>query len=203
MDNLIAYEEGASYLSRESNWQDKVVSGQGESYGTELFVQKKIGKWSGWLGYTLSWNTRQFDEVNFGEPFPFKYDRRHDVNVVVSYSPNEGLEYSANWVYGTGNALTLPTGRYTGIGNRRRSIKHYEGRNSFRMPAYHRLDLNVSWTKEKSWGQRTWTIGLYNGYNRKNPFFIDIQSQYSDESRQFVQYSLFPIIPSVTYSLKF
>ncbi|MCW9707477.1 TonB-dependent receptor [Fodinibius salsisoli] len=202
MQNLIAYEEGATYLSIEESWQDKVVSGEGESYGAELFIQKKVGKWSGWLGYTLSWNNRQFDGINFGEPYPYKYDRRHDINAVGSYSPRKGLEYSANWVYGTGNAVTLPTGRYPGAGNNG-SVKHYEGRNSFRMPSYHRLDLNVSWTKEKSWGQRTWTIGLYNGYNRKNPFFIDIQSRGPNEGRQFVQYSLFPTIPSVTYSLKF
>lgn len=200
MDNLITYKEGASYLSFQGDWQDQVVLGQGTSYGAELFVQKKVGKWSGWLGYTLSWNTRQFDEVNFGEPFPYKYDRRHDVNLVVSYSPHKGLEFSANWVYGTGNAVTLPTSRYPAAGNGG-TIKNYEGRNGFRMPAYHRLDLNVSWTKDKSWGQRTWTVGVYNGYNHKNPFFIDIESR--GDGRQFVQYSLFPIIPSVTYSFQF
>ena len=200
MDNLITYDEGATYLSFQGDWQDQVVSGQGTSYGTELFIQKKLGKWSGWLGYTLSWNTRQFEEVNFGEPFPFKYDRRHDINLVLNYTPHEGLQYSANWVYGTGNAVTLPTGRYPAAGADG-TIKDYEGRNGFRMPAYHRLDLNVSWTKDKSWGQRTWTLGVYNGYSHKNPFFIDIESR--GEGRQFVQYSLFPIIPSVTYSLQF
>lgn len=159
MFKLIAYEEGATYLEMQGNWQDKIVSGEGESYGAELFIQKKLGKWSGWLGYTLAWNNRQFDEVNFGEPFPYKYDRRHDINLVLSYSPREGLQYSLGWVYGTGNSVTLPTHRYPKLGsapsNPHGTIKYYPGRNGYRMPAYHRLDLSVSWTKQKSWGERT------------------------------------------------
>lgn len=205
MHNLIVYKDGATYLEMQGDWQDKVTSGDGESYGAELFIQKKFGKWSGWLGYTLAWNNRQFDAVNFGEPFPFKYDRRHDINLVLSYSPHKGLQYSLGWVYGTGNAVTLPTHRYPKAGSKPheafRAIKYYKGRNGYRMPAYHRLDLSVSWTKQKSWGERTWTIGVYNAYSRRNPFYIDIESRKGE--KHFIQYSLFPIIPSVTYSFKF
>ncbi len=211
MSNLIEYAEGATYLSIEDNWQDKVVSGKGESYGLELFFQKKKGRWNGWLGYTLAWNSREFKEVNFGEKFPYRYDRRHDINLVLIHSPRSGVEYSLGWVYGTGNAVSIPVSQYPGERDYPRSqnyipISFYDGRNGFRMPSYHRLDLNASWTKPKRWGERTWSIGAYNSYNRKNPFFIDIttrENRQGESEKKFVQYSLFPIIPSVTYSFKF
>ncbi len=211
MDNLIEYEEGATYLSLEENWQDKVVFGKGESYGVELFLQKKKGEWNGWLGYTLSWNFREFDDVNFGEKFPYRYDRRHDVSLVLIHSPKTGVEYSMGWVYGTGNSVSVPVSQYPGErdnpwGLEFTTLDYYDGRNGFRMPAYHRLDLNASWTKPKKWGERTWSVGAYNAYNRKNPFYLDIVEQYSEErgpEKKFIQYSLFPIIPSITYSFKF
>lgn len=215
MTNLIEYKEGATYLSIEDNWQDKVVAGKGESYGTELFFQKKYGRWNGWLGYTLSWNYRQADEVNFGKRYPYKYDRRHDTNLILVYTPKKGVEYSMGWVYGTGNAISLPVSTYPGSNPNNEfqngSVNYYEGRNGFRMRAYHRLDISGSWTKPKRWGERTWTIGVYNLYSRRNPFFVDIQTEFiydqrtqtSSEEKKLVQYSLFPLIPSITYSFKF
>lgn len=215
MENLIEYEEGATYLSIEDNWQDKVIAGKGESYGTELFFQKKYGKWNGWLGYTLSWNYRQFDNVNFGKRYPYKYDRRHDTSLILVYTPRKGVEYSLGWVYGTGNSVSLPTNTYPGANPNNEyqngSVNYYDGRNGFRMEAYHRLDISGSWTKPKRWGERTWSIGVYNAYSRRNPFFIDIQTDYSynpstgegTEEKRLVQYSLFPLIPSITYSFKF
>ncbi|MFV1883122.1 MAG: TonB-dependent receptor [Balneola sp.] len=215
MDNLIEYEEGATYLSIEDNWQDKVVAGEGESYGAELFFQKKYGKWNGWLGYTLSWNYRKFEDVNFGKSYPYKYDRRHDTNIVFIYTPRKGVEYSFGWVYGTGNAISLPTNTYPGASPDNQyqngSVNYYDGRNGFRMAAYHRLDISASWTKPKRWGERTWSVGVYNAYSRRNPFFVDIRTEYkynpntnqSTEEKKLVQYSLFPLIPSITYSFKF
>lgn len=215
MTDLIEYEEGATYLSIEDNWQDKVVFGEGESYGAELFLQKKYGKWNGWLGYTLSWNFRQFDDVNFGKRYPYKYDRRHDTNLVLVYTPKKGVEYSMGWVYGTGNAISLPTNTYPGANPNESyqngDVNYYDGRNGFRMRAYHRLDISGSWRKPKRWGERTWSIGVYNAYSRRNPFFVDIQSDFiynqgtgeSTEEKKLIQYSLFPLIPSVTYSFKF
>lgn len=216
MSNLIEYREGASYLEIESNWQDKVISGKGESYGAELFVQKKYGRWNGWAGYTLAWNFRQFEEVNDGRRFPYHYDRRHDVNLIVSYTPRKGLEYSLGWVFGTGNAISLPKSKYPSISEagsfyEYQVIEYYGGRNQFRMNDYHRLDISATWTKPKRWGERAWTLGLYNAYNHKNPFFIDqrTKADYNPVTREydytgeFVQYSLFPLIPSITYSFKF
>lgn len=211
MDNLIEYEEGATYLSIEDNWQDKVTVGKGESYGAELFLQKKYGKWNGWLGYTLSWNFRQFDDVNFGKRYPYKYDRRHDANLVLVNTPKKGVEYSIGWVYGTGNAVSLPVSTYPGAYSNNSfqhgNVSYYDGRNGFRMRAYHRLDISASWTKPKRWGERTWSIGLYNAYSRRNPFFVEFQTDFNategKEEKKLVQYSLFPMIPSITYSFKF
>ena len=208
MNNLIEYKEGASFLSIDQNWESKVTSGAGTSYGVELFVQKKVGLLSGWVGYTYSNSTRQFDDLNFGREFPYKYDRRHDFSVVGIYKFNEKIELSGTWVYGTGNAVSLPVSLYKGYSEHENrfnfnSIKYYEGRNGFRMKPYHRLDIGISFKKEKKWGEREWVFGIYNVYNRKNPFFIDIGYDYNTHSDKFIQYSLFPIIPSFSYKFKF
>ena len=209
MDGLIEYQEGASFLNAEENWQDKVETGHGDSYGVELFIQKKTGKFTGWLGYTLSWSNRQFDNLNFGRWFPYKYDRRHDVSITGAYKVNDRIDISGVWVYGTGNSITLPDSRYMEYNNdtyrdldfRRDGIKHYDQRNGYRMRSYHRLDLSIGFSKQKKWGTRKWTIGTYNTYSTRNPFFIDIARKQG--RRRFIQYSLFPIIPSVSYSFKF
>ena len=100
MDNLIAYEEGASFIDVNSDWQDKVVVGDGRSYGAELLVQKKTGRTTGWLGYTLSWSNRRFDELNFGERFPYRYDRRHDLSLAVMHAWKDRIDVSFSWVFG-------------------------------------------------------------------------------------------------------
>ncbi len=211
MEGLIEYKEGASFLSVEGDWQDKVEIGRGESYGGELLIQKKTGKFTGWVGYTLSWTNRQFDNLNFGEKFPYKYDRRHDISVTGVYKLNDKVTFSGAWIYGTGNAVSLPQFKYLKNGRLpvggdnyfgNNIIEGYGERNSFRMKAYHRLDLSVAFSKQKKRGVRTWTVGTYNTYSRQNPFFIDIRRQFSGEEK-FVQYSLFPIIPSISYSFKF
>ncbi len=216
MENLIEYEAGANFLSAQESWEQKVVVGDGKSYGLEFLVQKKYGKWNGWIGYTISRNQRQFDDLNFGETFPYKYDRRHDVSIVAVYNKKKGVVYSANWVFGSGNTVTLPINRYTVIEDVKGNsldeyINQFEGRNAYRMPPYHRLDISGSWTKEKRWGERTWSLGFYNAYSRLNPFYISLQTKdrFDKEiqgfvrERKFIQHSLFPIIPSISYSFKF
>ena len=211
MDNLLEYRDGADFLDVEEDWQDKVVVGDGRSYGAELLVEQRTGRLTGWVGYTLSWTDRQFDEVNFGERFPFRYDRRHDISVTASYRWTERLTASANWVFGTGQALTLPVSSYDPIEVAdfffrnelsEGDVEEIRGRNGFRMQPYHRLDLNVQHTKEKKWGKRVWTVGVYNAYNRRNPFFIDRDSL-PNGTKQFVQYTLFPILPAISYTLRF
>lgn len=215
MDNLIEYKEGASFLNLESDWQQKVTSGRGWSYGVETFIQKKAGKTTGWLGYTLSWTERQFDELNnFGEVFPYKYDRRHDLSLVVQHKFSPRIELSGTWVYGTGNAVTLPTGNYMSApdfsspvheSNWYRynyPVRNYSKRNEYRMPSYHRLDIGLSLNKKTKWGKRSWVFGVYNAYNRQNPFYIDVTRD-ENGHKQFTQYSLFQIIPSISYNFSF
>lgn len=205
MNNLIEYKEGATYFNLGSDWQDKVTSGVGYSYGAEFLLQKKTGKLSGWVGYTLSWTNRQFDELNFGEKFPYKYDRRHDISVVAVYQVSKTFALSSTWVYGTGSAITLPESEYRGLpsdGYYYDGIQKYSSRNGYRMRDYHRMDLGLTWTKPKRNGERSWSLGAYNLYNRKNPFFLE-QGYDSNGDKKFVQYSLFPVIPYVRYSFKF
>ena len=208
MDNLIEYREGASFIDVNSDWQDKVTVGDGRSYGGELLIQKKEGRTTGWLGYTLSWTDRQFDELNFGKRFPYKYDRRHDVSLAVVHNWKENVEVSFAWVFGTGNAVTLPQEIYSGAPQRSGSsfyssdVYYYGERNSFRMRAFHRLDASITFNKKTRWGERSWVFGVYNAYSRRNPFYIDLEQNYSSPN-QFRQYSLFPIIPSISYRFNF
>ena len=210
MKNVISYKEGVEFIGLENDWQDKVTQGDGEAYGMELFLQKKRGKTTGWLGYTLSWNWRQFNEINGGERYPFKYDRRHDLSLVLSHQLSKKVSITGAWVYGTGNSITLPLFRYnTPVyvdlenGNfYTREVETIGKKNDFRMKAYHRLDLNVEFYKKKRNYERWWTFGAYNLYNRNNPYFI--YSGYTNEGkRTFKQVSLFPIIPSVSWKFKF
>ena len=216
MDNLISYKEGASFIDF-GDWQDKIEQGEGESYGAEFFLQKKKGKTTGWLGYTLAWTNRQFDNINGGRVYPFKYDRRHDVSAVVIHEFGERISASATWVYGTGNAVTLPVSKSAVY------VPHYDGsysteierpsdKNAFRMKPYHRLDIGVNFTKQKKRYKRRFTIGAYNIYNRRNPFFIysnEEVTEYDEEAgmwgieQQFRQVSLFPIIPSFSWGFEF
>jgi outer membrane receptor for ferrienterochelin and colicin len=201
MKNIIEYAEGASYLNATSNWEDKVETGDGESYGAEFFVQKKKGRTTGMAGYTLSWTNRQFANLNFGQSFPYKYDRRHDFKIAAVHKVSSRFEISGEWVYGTGQAISLPTSVFLdGGGN---TIEVYKGRNGFRMPSYHRLDLGMKFIKKKKKYERAWVIGIYNVYNRQNPFFIyrDFDSQANKPV--FRQVSLFPIIPSLSWQIKF
>jgi hypothetical protein len=206
MDNIIDYLPGANFFGQANNWEKQVESGQGWSYGTELFIQKKTGKFTGWIGYTISRTDRQFTQINDGNPFPYKYDRRHDISFVLSYNINEKVDISGTWVYGTGNALTLPIARYNslpmpGQWGYQWELEHFGDRNSFRMGAYHRMDLGMNFKRKTSWGERIFNISVYNAYNRRNPFFYEMRND--QRGRHVVQYSLFPLIPAISYNFKF
>lgn len=207
MDNLIEYRDGASFMGNAGDWQSKVATGKGWSYGAELMIEKKIGKTTGWIGYTLSWTDRQFEELNNGEKFPYRYDRRHDISVAVTHKFNDRVDVGVVWVYGSGDAVTLPTERYrpanVSVGSYYYGdVGYIESRNNYRMPSYHRIDIGVNLHKETRYGSRTWSFGLYNAYSRQNPFFIYFSSDRFGNTR-LTQLSIFPIIPSVTYNFKF
>lgn len=211
MNNLISYQDGSG-LFEFSDWQDRLVTGQGDSYGIEAFIQKKKGRLSGWIGYTWSQSNRQFDDLNFGEEFPYTYDRRHDISVVATYKISDKINFAGTWVYGTGNAVTLGNSNYralydSGTFRDGGTFTYYDGRNNFRMNAYHRMDLGITYTRKKKNWDSIWSFGAYNAYNRKNPFFIFTDEDYDPNTqtstRVLKQASLFPIIPYITYSFKF
>ncbi|MFK8101347.1 MAG: carboxypeptidase-like regulatory domain-containing protein [Saprospiraceae bacterium] len=209
MNNVLSYKEGASFIfNLSSDWQDKVTQGDGEAYGVEFFFQRKRGKTTGWIGYTLSWNNRIFEEINSGREFPFKYDRRHDISLVASHQFNKTISMTAAWIYGTGNSLTLPLFRYnTAVPNGQGGLNITEvetigNKNEFRAPAYHRLDVSIEFFKKKRKYERKWVISAYNAYNRRNPFYIR-PGVNDNGQRVFKQISLLPIIPSISYNFKF
>lgn len=208
MINLIEYKEGASFLSVNDDWQQKIEIGKGNSYGLEFLIEKTAGKLTGWIGYTHSYAYRTFPNINKGKQFPYKYDRRHDISLVLTYKFSERVDAGLTWVYGTGNAVTLVTDKYEKIippqmyGYYQNLLGSYESRNAFRMPVYHRLDLGVNFNKQKKYGLRTWSWGIYNVYNRMNPFMLYIED-HGDKPSKLMQLSLFPIIPSVSYRYKF
>jgi hypothetical protein len=173
-----------------------------------VFVQKKAGRHTGWISYTWSKSTRQFPDLNFGNPFPYRYDRRHNIAIVYDLAISERIDFSAVWVYHTGTAITLPASTYPkaiwDVNNPGYDefVKHYPGRNSSRMKDYHRLDVSVSFKKDTRWGQRKWVFGLYNAYSRLNPTYVEFNDD-DNVDRKFKQLSLFPIIPNISYQFKF
>ena len=210
MGGLITYRQGAVFADPSGSWQDQVLTGgAGTSYGAEVFVQRKRGRTTGWLGYTLSWTDRQFDGLNRGRPYPFRYDRRHDLSLVVSHRLSERFDVSSTWVYGTGNAITLPAAEYAPAGTPLGSfgffgsLYYYDERNGFRMPAYHRLDLGVSYYFSRQPNEHMLSLSFYNAYNRKNPFFVELDTDDETGRRKLTGYALFPVIPSLSYRFSF
>jgi len=215
MKNLVEFKDGVSLFSP-SSIEDKIVSGGiGTVYGIEFLLQKSVGKLTGWIGYTWSKNMRQFEQLNNGNPYPFIYDRRHDFSLVLSYQIKENIQLNLTWVYMTGNAITLATGEYAAnyvIYPETSAIyafdanffnAHiYNGKNNYRMPAFHKLDIGVNFNKRKPKGMRTVFVGVYNLYNQANPFLL-FYRQNSIGDVTLHQLTLFPTIPSFSYSFVF
>jgi len=213
MKNLIEYKEGSIPDDNANGRQDDALTlGNGNSYGVELFIKKATGKTTGWIGYTHSYTNRIFPEINNGEMFSAKYDRRHDLSIVVNHELSKRWTASAVFVYATGSALTIPTERFIINGN---IFTQYSGKNEFRMEPYHRADISFNYTKNPNKKYHsTWNFSVYNVYNRKNPYFIylDIEDTSTDGSGSLesgglqakaYQTSLFPIIPSISWNFKF
>lgn len=218
MRNQVDFKDGSN-LFINGQLDTTFVFGKGSAYGTEFYLEKKNGRLTGWIGYTLAWAWRQFDEISQGQKFHPRYDRRHDISVVVMYQISKRLSLSASWVYNTGNAITLPKGRYyyqdiNGTTNPTPGIQLVPDygalRNTFRMPAYHRMDVGLVLKTHPRWGEADWTFSIYNLYSRMNPYFIYFETVTENpdgtgqiKGIQAKQVSLFPIIPSVTYNFRF
>lgn len=221
MKNQVEYREGAQPDDDIKNNQDNnFVFGEGWSYGAEFFVKKVKGRLNGWVGYTLSWTERKFPDLNNNKTFPAKYDRRHDVSIVLTYELNKKWTFGATWVYATGNSLNLPQSRlflngpvdlsqyFSDPSVPSQIYYEYGDRNSYRQNTYHRLDISATLTvkKKKRW-ESSWNFSVFNVYNRYNPYFIYFDDYIDEGTGQYKlqakQVSLFPIIPSVTYNFKY
>ena len=205
MQNQIEYKEG--YQPGLQDPEVDFVFGKGWSYGSEFFINKVSGRLTGWVGYTLSWTWRKFPDLNEGVKFPAKYDRRHDMSVVATYELNPRWKLGGVFVYGTGNATSLPERFYIINGV---LTQEYSTINKYRLDAYHRLDLSATWSpvpKKQRKVKSHWVFSIYNVYSRMNPYFVyfDQSGSALDGSLRIEarQVSLFPILPSVTWNFSF
>ncbi|MBX9853477.1 MAG: TonB-dependent receptor, partial [Cytophagaceae bacterium] len=174
MKRQIDFKDGAQLFAN-PNLTDEFLFGKGWAYGNEIYFEKKKGKTTGWVGYTLSWTWKKFEGINQGNKFPARYDRRHDISLVVMHKLSERVHITGTWVYGTGNAISLAVGRFYLQDYFPASsivVPEYLDRNSFRMPSYHRLDLGLVWKFKPKWGESDLTFNVINAYNRRNAYFI-------------------------------
>lgn len=201
MQNQVDYRDGANVRSNDPI-EPQLLFGKGRAYGLELLLRKKTGRFTGWLGYTLSRTEKQIDGINDSEWYVARQDRTHDISVVGMYDLNKKWSFSATFVYYTGNAVTFPSGKYY-VDNQ--VVFLYTKRNAYRMPAYHRLDLNAIWKlKERKNFSSELVLGIYNAYGRDNAYAITFRDNPEDRTRtQALQTSLFRFVPSVSYNFKF
>lgn len=205
MQHQIEYKEG--YTPGLADPEESFVFGKGWSYGSELFINKVKGRLTGWVGYTLSWTWRRFPALNEGRKYPSKYDRRHDLSIVGIYELSPKWKLSSTFVFGTGNATSLPERFYFVDGT---LTQEFSSINAYRMKPYHRLDMAVTYTPKQKKPRKykgSWVFSIYNAYSRQNPYFyyFDQDGRLADGSLKVTakQVSLFPIIPAVTWNVRF
>ena len=214
MDNLLEYKDGASFFGSSERWDEKVCMGRGWAYGVELLVQRSFGKTTGWVGYTWAHSKRLFDRegqmINNGNVFPAKYDRRHDVSITVQHRFNEKFDLSGTWVFSSGNCGTLGTQIYEGLPGDWGNIWQIQAleRNNYRLGNYHRLDLSFNYHHTPfTYGKGVLNISVYNVYCHNNPFLVYTEHAWDEltgqEVKKLMQASIFPIIPSISYSYQF
>ena len=223
MDNLLEYKEGSSYMSGDTDWQNKVAMGKGWSYGLELMAQRSVGRLNGWIAYTWNKSQRKFDRpgmvINGGRTFDAKYDRRHELDITCNYKFSDRFDMSATWLFETGNCGTIYTQYYDSeiLADEKdeqyrytTTLGYYENRNNFRLNPTHRLDLSFNWHRKLSERvNRTLNLSIYNAYNNRNPFLVYVytDSYYRGdewvEERTLRQLTLFPILPTLSYSISF
>jgi hypothetical protein len=220
LKNLIEYKDGALPSDNVNDNTDNLLTfGTGRSLGIEFFIKRTYGKLTGWIGYTLAKTERKFQEINDGNYFPAKYDRRHDLSLVGSYKLSDRWTFGAAFIYATGSTLTLPSSYYI---QNQDVLLNFGSRNSTRMAPYHRLDISATWygkttkTKTNPEGEEiivkkklisNWSFSVYNVYNRRNPFFMFVDNDGDLAAGDFKvtvkQVSLFPILPSITWNFEF
>ncbi len=213
MNNLLEYKDGTIVLGNSGGWENKVEMGRGRAMGLEFFIQKTAGKTTGWVAYTLAKSDREFPEINMGRRFPYKYDRRHSLDISLNHEFSKKVDVNLTWSFASGGTTTLPMRRtvvidlYGGTS----SADFVQSRNNYRLPPSHRLNAGVNFHRQKRHGESVWNISVYNMYNQMNPNFVffTTESEY-DEAAQVYQtrmalkkITILPILPSVGYTFKF
>ncbi len=221
MNHILTYGNRESFFGLFEKWYDRVLTGSGQSHGIEILANKALGRTTGWVGYTWSVSTQQFDGLNQNKPFPAAYDRRHYLTIMLNHQLSGRIELSGNWVLGSGEPISLSTTSYQGIssfGIRPTTVSMgslfdkkilapsqliwYPTINNWRLPVYHRLDLSVGFKKEKKHGRRTWAFSLYNVYGRNNPYMVNFGT---DEQGKLLlkNTTFFKFLPSISYRYEF
>ena len=226
MNNVLEYMDGATFIGSTAGWEEKVVMGRARSKGVEFLIQKQAGATTGWIGYTLARSERIFDRdgniLNSGNPFPAKYDRRHDLSIVLSQQITKRIDVSGTFVYGSGTCGALTTSVAVAPGDAPwgwrdlstsitggEPVDLLDSRNNFRLPAYHRMDIGINFHRPRRHGHRTISLNVYNLYNRQNPYlvYLDYRTIYENDIAYtqpvLKQLSIFPIMPSLSYTYKF
>ena len=214
LHNVLEYKDGVSFFGSSADWQEKVEMGKGRAFGVEFLAQRTVGKTTGWIGYTLAKADRKFakGEINGGNRFPYKYDRRHNASLTINHKFSDRIDLSASWVFSSGDKTTLsqeetvvirPGGDWLGPGLRPED--QIESRNNYTLPASHRLNVGVNIHKKLKHGNQTWNVSIYNAYNAMNPNFIMWDKDYNngETKRTLNKLSILPIIPSFSYTYRF
>lgn len=230
--NALEYKDGYGFLGNSTHWEEKVEMGKGEAYGMEVMAQKTTGRLTGWISYTWAKANRQFPSgsINGGRKFPYKYDRRHTVNIALNYQLTRRIDLHAAWTYMSGNVATLPVGQtqfisptgntyYYGSGVyntdqlNRPKIENgswYKDRNNYRLPSTHRLNIGANFHKKTKHGERIWNVSLYNAYNQMNPDNLFIKYVDGEDGNGYrihkpvlMKRTILPILPSFSYTYKF
>ena len=207
--NIYEYRDDADLVSGDP-LEDQFTIGTGWAYGMEVFLNKRSGSLNGWIGYTLAWTKRKFEELNGGRPFYPIFDRRHDISILLAYRIDEHWEVSATWVYATGIAYSTPTGSYVFPGTEGVPtpgiLVDFAERNAYRLPPFHKLDLAAMFNFK--WFDLPWQLALniYNAYDRENAYaqYVSFEPTggYSFQP-VFNQVSLFGITPTIGVSVRF
>lgn len=220
LKNVLEYKDGNTLSGNSINWEEKVGMGKGRNFGIEFMLEKKTGRTTGWVNYTLAKADRKFSEgnINGGERFPYKYDRRHSVNITLNHRLGKRVDMSASWNYASGNVTTLPKEKVTiilpggnpGSGQTNHGsvfpIEYSTSRNNYRLPASHQLNVGFNFHKKTRHGERIWNVSIMNVYNALNPHhvYIDYYTESDGKKIPVIQkVTLLPFLPSFSYTYKF
>lgn len=198
--DIYDYKDGKNYSS-DIAIENIVLGGKGRAYGIEMSAHKNNGLLTGWISYTLSWSENKIDGINNNKWYTANNDRRHDINLVLMRQLSEAWNISTSFVFTSGQALTAPSAKYQIDGN---TVYYYAERNGYRAPSSHHLDVSATYTKQLKHCERQWSFGIYNIYNRENPYVITFsEDDASVSGTKATQTALFGILPFVSFTLRF